>query len=152
MRYPLTPYDRCSFCDDLSGGRECAFVAQNELAAAEIDLRQYEAGAMLVIPRAHRESILDITPEELEAVYRLAQQVGRAATRALGAVGMNVYQNNGIKAGQHEPHFHVHVVPRYEASDPDRLFRQRDYPAVPLHEQHGLAARIRSALQESPAA
>jgi histidine triad (HIT) family protein len=152
MRYPLAPYDRCSFCHDLSGGRECAFVAQNELAAAEIDLRQYETGAMLVIPRAHRESILDITPEELDAVYRLALQVGRAATLALGAVGMNVYQNNGIKAGQHEPHFHVHVVPRYEASDPDRLFRQRDYPPVPLHERHGLAARIRSALQEIPAA
>jgi histidine triad (HIT) family protein len=150
MRYPLAPYDGCSFCDDLSGARECAFVAQNALAAAEIDLRQYETGAMLVIPRAHRESILDITPEELDAVYRLAQQVGRAATLALGAVGMNVYQNNGIKAGQHEPHFHVHVVPRYEASDPDRLFRQRDYPTVPLHEQHRLAARIRSALHEIP--
>jgi histidine triad (HIT) family protein len=146
MRYPLVPSDGCSFCDDLSGARECAFVAQNELAAAEIDLRQYERGAMLVIPREHRESILDITPEELDAVYRLAQDVARAATIALGAVGMNVYQNSGTRAGQHESHFHVHVVPRYENSDPDRLFRQRDYSVTPMAEQRQIAAVIRAAL------
>ena len=146
MRYPLAPYGRCSFCDDLSGVRECAFVARNELAAVEIDLRQYERGAMLVIPLAHRESIFDITPEEIDAVYRLAQQVGRAATVALGATGMNVYQNNGTSAGQHEPHFHVHVVPRYDGGDPERIFRQQDYRESPLKEQQEVAALIRAAL------
>ena len=148
MRFPLPSRDHqsCSFCDELAGTRECAFVVQGALAAALVDLRQYERGAMLVIPRSHRESILDITDAELDAVYRLARQVGTAAARAFGATGMNVYQNNGASAGQHEPHFHVHVVPRYATSDPARRFRQQDYPVVTLDEQRAVAEAVRACL------
>jgi len=121
-------------------------VTSNEYAAAEIDERQYERGAMLVIPRTHRESILDIEPAEIGAVYALVREVARAATKAFGAQGMNVYQNNGSKAGQHEPHFHVHVVPRYHASDPNRRFLQRDYEVISIDEQRVVAAAIKAAL------
>lgn len=146
MTFELSPYDVCSFCQDLDGSRECAIVAENEHAVAEVDERQYERGAMLVIPKRHRESILDIEHEEMQAVYGLVRVVGRAAASAFGAVGMNVFQNNGTKAGQHEPHFHVHVVPRYTASDPNRRFLQRDYVVIPVEEQRAIAAQIRNAL------
>jgi histidine triad (HIT) family protein len=146
MRFELSPYNECSFCQDLEGTRQCAFVAENEHAVAEVDERQYERGAMLVIPRKHRESILDIDQEEIRAVYGLVQQVGRAASNAFAALGMNVFQNNGSKAGQHEPHFHVHVVPRYKTSDPNRRFLQRDYDAISLEEQRAIAELIRKAL------
>jgi histidine triad (HIT) family protein len=111
MRFELLDYKICSFCQDLAGERECAFIAENEFAAAEVNERQYERGAMLVIPRAHRESILDIEPAEIAEVYTLAREVARAATAAFGALGMSVFQNNGTKGAQSEPHFHVHVVP-----------------------------------------
>jgi histidine triad (HIT) family protein len=143
MRFELRPYDTCSFCQDLAGERECAFVAENEHAVAEVDERQYERGAMLVIPRAHRESVLDIESIEIAAVYSLVREIARAATSAFGALGMNVFQNNGRKAGQHEPHFHVHVVPRYKASDPNRRFLQRDYSVITIEEQRAIAATIR---------
>lgn len=146
MRFELPAYETCSFCADLSGTRECAFVAENEHAAAEIDERQYERGAMLVLPKRHRESVLDIEPHEIEGVYRLVRDVARAATLAFGALGMNVFQNNGTKAGQHEPHFHVHVVPRYRASDPHRRFLQRDYQVISIDEQRAVAAAIRAGL------
>lgn len=146
MRFELPAYEICSFCQDLSGDRECAFIAANEHAAAEVDERQYERGAMLVIPRKHRESILDIEEAEIQGVYSLVRQIARAATTAFGAVGMNVFQNNGSKGGQHEPHFHVHVVPRYTASDPDRRFLQRDYEVISIEEQRAIAAVIRAAL------
>lgn len=146
MRFELPAYDTCSFCEDLSGDRECAFITENEYAAAEIDERQYERGAMLVIPKSHRESILDIEEIELNGVYALVRSIARAATSAFGALGMNIYQNNGTKGGQHEPHFHVHVVPRYTASDPDRRFLQRDYSVISIEEQRAIAAAVRAAL------
>lgn len=146
MRFELPPYDVCSFCQDLSGERACAFVAENEYAVAEIDERQYEHGAMLVIPRSHRESLLDIQQAEIAGVYSLVREIARAATAAFGAFGMSVFQNNGHKAGQHEPHFHVHVVPRYRASDPDRRFLQRDYAVISIEEQRAIAAAIQAAL------
>jgi histidine triad (HIT) family protein len=146
MRFDLPAYATCSFCDDLSGARECAFIAENEHAVAELDDRQYERGAMLVIPKNHRESVLDIQRQEIEAVYSLAQDVARAATKAFGAQGMNVFQNNGQRAGQHEPHFHVHVVPRYRDSDPNRIFLQQDCEVMPMQEQRAIADSIRAAL------
>jgi histidine triad (HIT) family protein len=147
MRFKLFDYDICSFCQDLAGERECAYIAENELAAAEVNERQYERGAMLVIPRTHRESILDIEPVKLAAVYRLMREVARAAAAAFAAHGMNVFQNNGAKGAQTEPHFHVHVVPRYESSDPHRRFLQRDYRILSIEEQREIAATIRRCME-----
>lgn len=146
MRFELPPYETCSFCQDIRRERDCAFVAENAHALAEVDERQYERGAMLVIPRVHRESVLDIEPVEIAGVYGLVREIARAATAAFGAVGMNVFQNNGTNAGQHEPHFHVHVVPRYKASDPNRRFLQRDYSVISIEEQRAIAETIRTHL------
>jgi histidine triad (HIT) family protein len=146
MRFEISSYTSCSFCDDLSGARECVIVAENDFALAEMNERQFERGAMLVIPRAHRESILDIETRELEGVYRLARDVARAAAKALSAKGMNIFQNNGRKAGQSQPHFHVHVVPRYEDGDPQKIFRQHECQRLSLEEQRSVAAIIRAAL------
>jgi histidine triad (HIT) family protein len=147
MTFDLPPYASCSFCDDLSGARECAIVAENEHALAELDERQYERGAMLVIPKKHRESVLDIERHEIEAVYSLVQDVARAATKVFGAHGMSVFQNNGAKAGQSEPHFHVHVVPRYRDSDPHKLFLQDDCEVMSMQEQRAICELIRAALR-----
>jgi histidine triad (HIT) family protein len=146
MRFELPPYASCSFCDDLSGTRECAIVAENEHAVAEIDERQYERGAMLIIPRKHRESILDIDRQEFESVYGLAREVAQAAVRAFGAHGVNVFQNNGRSAGQTEPHFHVHVVPRYRDSDPHKIFLLHECEVMSIEEQRAIADLIRVAL------
>lgn len=91
MRFELPPYASCSFCDDLSGRRPCVVVAENEHAIAELDERQYERGAMLVIPKQHREPVLDIGYQEIEGVYSLVRDVAHAATRAFGAQGMNIF-------------------------------------------------------------
>lgn len=148
MRFELEPYTTCSFCRDLDGTRDCAFVARTEDAAAIVNERQYERGGMLVIPTRHHETILDVSPAEITAVHTLAWRVAAAAARAFGAVGMNVFQNSGAKAGQTEPHFHVHVVPRYAHSEPSRRFRSEDFPVIPLAEQRQIAAEVVAALQE----
>jgi histidine triad (HIT) family protein len=122
-------------------------VAENEHAVAEVDERQYERGAMLVIPRSHRESVLDIEPAEIEGVYRLAQEVAGAAARAFGAQGMNIFQNSGSKAGQSEPHFHVHIVPRFGDGDPLGIFTRSDCGTIPIEEQREIASLIRAELR-----
>ena len=146
MPFPIAPYETCSFCLDLSGDRECAFVSENEFAAAEVNERQYEQGAMLIIPKNHRETILNMEDREVDAVYRLARQMALAAERAFGAVGANIYQNNGLAASQHEPHVHVHVVPKYEHSEREKLFLQRDYEVISMEEQRRIASALRGAL------
>jgi histidine triad (HIT) family protein len=146
MRFELDPYGVCSFCQDLDGQRRSAFVIRDETAAVLVNERQYERGAMPVIPTRHLESVLDITEAEVQAVYCMAKRVAEAAVRAFGAVGMYVYQNNRRVVGQTEPHFHVHVVLRYPTSDPRCRFHHHEYTAVSLEEQEAVAAAVRAAL------
>ena len=101
----------------------------------------------MIIPKDHRETILDMEEHEVEAVYRLARRMALAAERAFGAVGANIYQNNGAAASQHEPHVHVHVVPKYDHSEREKLFLQRDYDVIPIEEQRRIAQALRDALQ-----
>jgi histidine triad (HIT) family protein len=146
MQIRLDAYDACSFCRYIAREESCAFVAEDDLALAFINRAQFERGAMLVIPRQHRETILDMHDQELAAAIHLAKRLVRAVVACFGAVGANVFQNNGAKSGQQIPHYHVHIVPRYEASDPTRLFHSHEFPITPLAEQLEIAAAIRAAL------
>jgi histidine triad (HIT) family protein len=146
MRFGLASMDDCPFCAYLSQKNEFAVVAENTHAVAFVNRRPYERGAMLVIPREHRPTLLEITNAEIASCYQLAKRVATAAANAFGACGANVYQNNGSKAGQHVPHFHIHVVPRYESSDPEKIFLQDDYATMSIEEQRAIAAAIRAAL------
>jgi diadenosine tetraphosphate (Ap4A) HIT family hydrolase len=45
-----------------------------------------------------------------------------------------------------QPHVHIHVVPRYQYSDPKRLFLEREFPIISMTEQNAIATAIRAAL------
>jgi len=144
IRVPST--ERCAFCDYLSGARECAFIRRTDHVSSFINIRQYERGALLVIPNDHFSTALDLDMELLGDIQSEAVLLGRALIRAFGATGLNIFQNNGVDAGQTEPHYHVHVVPRYPGSDPHRVFHSRDFQPVPLTDQLEIAAAVCQAL------
>jgi histidine triad (HIT) family protein len=141
--FEVPKIEPCSFCQDLDGSREVAVIADNGSAVAFVNERQYERGSVLVVPRMHRETVLDIEAEEIARVYQLVREVAKALALAFSAVGMSIFHYNGVKAGQSQPHYHVHVVPRYETSDSYRKFLQRDFEVLPIDEQRALADRIR---------
>lgn len=144
VRIPST--ERCAFCDYLSGARECAFIRRTDRVSSFVNIRQYERGALLVIPNDHFGTALDIDARLLAAVHCEAVELGRALIQAFGATGLNIFQNNGVDAGQSEPHYHVHVVPRYPGGDPHRIFHSTDFEPVGMAEQHEVAAAVRRAL------
>jgi diadenosine tetraphosphate (Ap4A) HIT family hydrolase len=91
---------------------------------------------------------MDIEPHLLAELHKEAARVGRALVRASGATGLNIFQNNGVDAGQSEPHFHVHVVPRYPGSDPARIFSSKDFNPVPMTDQRSIAYELRLAIAD----
>ena len=137
---------RCAFCDFLAGTRPCAFVIRTESVSAFINKRQYERGATLIVPNTHLATALDLDTDLLGALYGQAAQIGRALVRAFGATGLNIFQNNGVDAGQTEPHFHVHVVPRYAGGDPRKIFSSAEVEPVGMDQQMAVARAIRDAL------
>jgi diadenosine tetraphosphate (Ap4A) HIT family hydrolase len=124
----------CAFCDYLSGTEDAVFVSRGRSASVLLNPRQYERGALLVIPNQHASTLIDAADEPFLAVQMEARRMARLLVGQLGATGVNVFQNAGIAAGQTVPHYHVHVVPRYPASDPAKRFREADYDVTPAEQ------------------
>ena len=149
MDTPLPGADPgCPFCQNLSGNRRCAFVSRLDGVSSFVNPRQYRPGAMLVIPNRHVATVFDMTPEEWAAVTVHAQGVAVAACAAFGAPGVNIFQNNGVSAGQTVDHVHVHVVPRPDGDEGPAIFGEAYFEKTPVEERFAIAERIRAHLAE----
>jgi histidine triad (HIT) family protein len=150
MTFEIPTEDPCPFCAYLSGAVPCAFVARNPLVSVFLNRAQFERGAALVVPNRHVTSLLGLDADLLSSIFHESQRVARGMAKAFGAVGLNMFQNNGVKAGQAISHYHVHLVPRYRTSEPGRLFRSEDYPHTPVAELEAIADELRAALSSAP--
>ena len=67
-------------------------------------------GHVLLVPRAHHETLPDLPSELVRPLFETAQRLSRAVQCAMDAQGTFVAMNNVVS--QSVPHLHVHVVPR----------------------------------------
>jgi diadenosine tetraphosphate (Ap4A) HIT family hydrolase len=70
-------------------------------------------GYLLVIPKKHVETILDLTDDEASALMLHVVRLARAIEQAFKPDGINIFQNNGVVAFQTVPHVHIHLLPRF---------------------------------------
>lgn len=115
-----TTSDDCIFCKIVAGELPARIVRQDERTIAFMDIAPATYGHTLVIPRNHARDLLEIEPEDLQAVAVAAQQVAARASERFGAAGVNLINSCGAAAWQTVFHFHMHVIPRY-SDDPLRL-------------------------------
>jgi histidine triad (HIT) family protein len=134
--------ERCAFCRYIEGQGEAAVVEDLADTLAFLNPRQYGIGAMLVIPKRHAPTVLDLDPTEATAVMRHVHRLVQAVTKAFDPSGINIFQNNGISAGQTVAHYHVHVVPRYPGDPGDKVFHADDFERTSIEERLQIAARI----------
>jgi histidine triad (HIT) family protein len=104
----------CVFCAILEGELPSYDVYEDDQVLAFLDANPVAEGHTLVVPKAHRERLTDLTSEETAAVFDAAREVAGAVEAAVEPDGYNLFQTNGAAAGQEVFHSHVHVVPRYE--------------------------------------
>jgi diadenosine tetraphosphate (Ap4A) HIT family hydrolase len=70
-------------------------------------------GSGIIVPRAHRRDLFELSQEEWTAVFQLLLGVKAAIDRALAPEGYNIGWNCGVAAGQEVFHAHMHVIPRF---------------------------------------
>ncbi len=71
-------------------------------------------GSGLIVPRAHRETIFDLTPAEWNATYEMIHHVKKLVDRDFQPDGYNLGWNCGSVGGQEVFHAHLHFIPRYK--------------------------------------
>nr|WP_255246035.1 HIT family protein [Mycobacterium persicum] len=100
----------CAFCDYLSGRRPFTVAARTRQIAVLVTREQRGLPHLLVVPVAHRETILDLSDSEIAAVAVGVRAAAQAVNEAYARPGIAVWQNNGIPAHQTIAHVHFHVA------------------------------------------
>jgi len=104
----------CTFCDLIRGAAEVSVCHEDSDAIAFMDIQPVNNGHVLVVPREHYESLLDV-PEEIGLhLFRVTMRLANAVRHVTGCEDLNIVVNSGAAAGQDEPHYHVHIIPRRE--------------------------------------
>lgn len=98
----------------INGKQEAHIIFEDNSHIAIMDKYPIQLGHSLVMPKMHHEKIVDMSNDEVGALFSRVPVVARAILAATGADGFNIGQNNGKSANQIIPHVHVHVIPRYQ--------------------------------------
>ena len=133
----------CLFCRIAAGEEAAHRVLEDDRFVAFLDVRPLFHGHVLLVPREHHVTLMDL-PEDLAGPFtRTAQRLSRAVQEAMGAQGVFNAVNNVVS--QSVPHLHMHVVPRNRKDGLRGFFWPRTTYASE-DEAAGVAARIRAAL------
>ncbi|MCP3872102.1 MAG: HIT family protein [Desulfobacteraceae bacterium] len=104
----------CLFCKIINGEIPCTKIYENDKVLSFMDISPMNEGHLLVIPKTHGATILELPETDFLAVMAATKKIAQAANKALNPDGINILQLNGEAANQVVPHLHVHIVPRWD--------------------------------------
>jgi histidine triad (HIT) family protein len=135
------------FCEVLRGDSPASFVHQDDTVVAFMDIQPIARGHMLVVPREHVVLMSDLNETVAMRAFRVARQLASVVRQTLGAGGVNLFVADGEVAFQDEPHFHVHVIPRYPKDGFGLTFPPTYNKPPSRAELEAVAAAIRTAAE-----
>lgn len=137
----------CIFCRIASGELPASVVYEDERTIAFLDIQPINPGHVLVIPKAHAESLVALASEDAAQMMRVGQIIDRALRKSqLRCDGVNLFVADGKAAGQEVGHVHLHVFPRFDEDDFNIRLDSTDR-ATPGREQlNETAAKLKQAV------
>jgi histidine triad (HIT) family protein len=109
----MPTYDASNiFAKILRGELPCYKVYEDDKTLAFLDIMPRAPGHVLVLPKVPARNILDISPDDLAHVIKVAQKIAKVSVEVFGADGVTIQQFNESAGGQVVFHLHVHVIPR----------------------------------------
>lgn len=101
----------CMFCGIADGKIKANLVYQDDALLAFKDIAPKAPVHILIIPRKHIVSLLDIEEDDRDAIGRIFQVAGRLAReQGIAESGFRVVVNSGADAGQSVFHLHFHML------------------------------------------
>ena len=137
--------DNCLFCRIVSGEVPATVVYVDPNAIAFLDHRPLFHGHMLLVPRDHVETLVDLPSKLIGPLFTAAQSLANAVQHAMDAEGTFVAMNNRVS--QSVPHLHIHIVPRRKKDGLKGFFWPRT-KYTDEKEMKAVAKKIAGSLQE----
>ena len=101
---------QCIFCKISAGELPALTVFKNSDAIAFLDMHPLFPGHVLLCPRQHYETLVDLPQSLAGPMMETTQLLAKAVEAAVDAEGTFIAVNNHVS--QTVPHLHIHVVPR----------------------------------------
>jgi histidine triad (HIT) family protein len=118
-------------------------VYEDDKAFAFLDIMPRAPGHTLVLPKAPARNNLNVSPDDLAHVHKVAQTIAKAAMGVFGADGITVQQFNESAGGQVVFHLHVHVIPRKAGVMMKPPASEKEKPEVLAEQAKQLAAALK---------
>ena len=128
----------CLFCDFANHEKEPLVISETERTISFLDINPANEGHILIIPKLHVDSILDLPNEYVMDITEESRKIIRAYEKVYNAKGYGIMQNGG--ANCEFGHFHFHVFPRLENDGYDWI-----YPAGEKEVSEKVAEKIKAA-------
>ena len=103
----------CLFCRIGMKEIGAEVIYEDESSMAILDIHPRAPGHTMVIPKTHRETILDVPEEELKPLFSAVKTVVSLLSKSLQPEGFTIGINQGKASGQLVDHLHIHVIPRF---------------------------------------
>ena len=141
----------CPFCRMVRGELQPIMVYGDQDVLAIMDLYPATQGHILVLPKRHIENIYSLPPDLGGHIMKVTINIAQAVKRQLSPQGLNLIQSNELAAGQTIPHFHLHIVPRYQNDAVILKFGHGNTPGQ-AGDLELMASKLRSGLIAAPTA
>lgn len=106
--------DNCIFCKIAKGDIKSEIIYEDDGVLAFLDAQPRAPGHILVIPKKHAETLLDVPKENVGSFFERVQLVLGMVNHALAPDGFTLGINHGKWAGQAVEHLHFHIMPRWK--------------------------------------
>ena len=133
----------CIFCKIIEGSIPSKLIYEDADFKAILDVAPATKGHVLIIPKEHSATLLDLSDDKASKIMILAKKIVAALMKVHGFTNYNIIQNNGRVAGQTVDHFHLHIIPRYSVDEVGLWTPHEDDPSV----SEELAEQVRNELK-----
>ncbi|RLG18419.1 HIT family protein [Nanoarchaeota archaeon] len=104
----------CLFCEIAKGEVPTFKLYDDGKFIVALDVNPATYGHIIIFPKAHYQTILEMPKDEYCQLFNLARIMIRLIPEVIKVSSFNIIYSLGVDAGQRMPHVVVHVVPRYK--------------------------------------
>ncbi|MCL4509650.1 MAG: HIT domain-containing protein [Bacteroidetes bacterium] len=106
--------DSCPFCKIIRGDAHAQILYESSDSVVFLDINPINFGHALVVSREHYKDFSELPDKVLIDIAESLKIVAKAIIDSVHPAGFNIFNNNGLAAGQSVFHFHFHIAPRYD--------------------------------------
>ncbi len=133
--FKVIQVENCPFCKILAGELPGTVVYADEVCTALMDIQPINPGHVLVLPNDHYQDFNDLPQESGKHIFSIAQKIALAVRKSgIRCEGINLFLADGKVALQEVPHFHLHVIPRFNGDGFGLQFSPR-YAELPTRDE-----------------